>query len=73
MMSLVRTLCLTSIFFVFGALDQAALAGNYKNHFTAHSVCLPNKTGAKSCGIGHTQPTCKGPHKGPNGVMVQCD
>ena len=20
-----------------------------------------------------TQPTCKGPHKGPNGVMIQCD
>jgi hypothetical protein len=22
---------------------------------------------------GHTQPTCKGPHRGPNGVMIQCD
>ena len=22
---------------------------------------------------GTTQPTCKGPHKGPNGVMIQCD
>lgn len=22
---------------------------------------------------GHTQPTCRGPHKGPNGVMIQCD
>ena len=22
---------------------------------------------------GATQPTCKGPHKGPNGVMIQCD
>jgi hypothetical protein len=22
---------------------------------------------------GHTQPTCRGPHMGPNGVMIQCD
>jgi hypothetical protein len=22
---------------------------------------------------GATQPPCKGPHKGPNGVMIQCD
>jgi hypothetical protein len=22
---------------------------------------------------GHTQPTCRGGHMGPNGVMVQCD
>ena len=21
---------------------------------------------------GHTQPACKGPHMGPNGVMIQC-
>jgi hypothetical protein len=20
-----------------------------------------------------TQPTCKGPHRGPNGLMIQCD
>jgi hypothetical protein len=25
------------------------------------------------CGPGHTQPTCRGPHRGPNGVMIQCD
>lgn len=73
MKSLVRALYLASFFFVSGALDQAALAINHKNHFIAHSVCLPNKTGAKSCGVGHTQPTCKGPHRGPNGVMIQCD
>jgi len=24
-------------------------------------------------GPGHTQPTCLGPHRGPNGVMIQCD
>jgi hypothetical protein len=22
---------------------------------------------------GHTQPTCRGGHMGPNGVMIQCD
>jgi len=25
------------------------------------------------CRPGHTQPTCLGPHRGPNGVMIQCD
>jgi hypothetical protein len=22
---------------------------------------------------GHSQPPCRGPHRGPNGVMIQCD
>ena len=22
---------------------------------------------------GHTQPPCRGPHRGPNGLMIQCD
>jgi hypothetical protein len=28
---------------------------------------------ADFCRPGHSQPTCRGPHRGPNGVMVQCD
>ncbi len=30
--------------------------------------------GHHSCNVskGTTIPTCKGPHKGPNGVMIQC-
>jgi hypothetical protein len=24
------------------------------------------------CKPGHTQPPCRGPHMGPNGVMIQC-
>jgi hypothetical protein len=29
-----------------------------------HGYCQPP---------GHTQPTCRGGHMGPNGVMIQCD
>jgi hypothetical protein len=25
------------------------------------------------CRPGHSQPDCRGPHRGPNGVMIQCD
>jgi hypothetical protein len=37
-----------------------------------HRGCAYNPT-APQCRPGHTQPTCKGPHMGPNGVMIQCD
>jgi hypothetical protein len=33
----------------------------------------PPVTCRRNCHPGHTQPTCHGPHKGPNGVMIQCD
>ena len=39
-------------------------------------VCHPERGGGQYCMSvpgGTTQPTCKGPHKGPNGVMIQCD
>jgi hypothetical protein len=43
-----------------------------KRHWTRGDFC---KMYPQNCGIplGHTQPTCRGPHRGPNGVMVQCD
>ena len=65
------TLSVVSILLVGAALTNAAWAGNHKNKFVAHSPCMEKKT--HNCGTGHTQPTCKGPHKGPNGVMIQCD
>jgi hypothetical protein len=34
--------------------------------------CFRDPT-APNCRPGHTQPTCRGPHMGPNGVMIQCD
>lgn len=42
-----------------------------KRHWTRGDFC---KMYPQSCGIplGHTQPTCRGPHRGPNGVMIQC-
>lgn len=71
MNSLVKILTMASISSVSILLHETAFAGNHKNNIVARSPCLPNKTG--HCGTGHTQPTCKGPHKGPNGVMIQCD
>jgi hypothetical protein len=29
--------------------------------------------GCRNYAPGHTQPTCRGGHMGPNGVMIQCD
>jgi len=68
--------------------SSAAFAGNSGKHVTMGSklqagtttsgtdICKRNPSN-RHCnpypGPGSTQPTCKGPHKGPNGVMIQCD
>ena len=45
-----------------GALAAAQHGGG--SHCNTHHRC--------TVGQGTTIPDCKGPHKGPNGVMIQC-
>ena len=71
MRKFVGIFAVASVFLAAAALDSSAFAGNHNHKFVSHSPCLEKKT--HNCGVGHTQPTCKGPHKGPNGVMIQCD
>ena len=47
-------------------VKQSVTPGDSHHHGCPNFNCAPPPPGA-------TQPTCKGPHKGPNGVMIQCD
>jgi len=52
--------------------------GTHSKHVTPPRVlvCRVGASGRRNCWYapgGTTQPACKGPHKGPNGVMIQCD
>ena len=70
MKNISKTLSLATLLLASGILGHAAIAGG---HNTKHAM-RPFCGHSLHCKIpGHTQPTCKGPHKSPNGVMIQCD
>jgi hypothetical protein len=57
---------------------SSASTGTHSKHVTPPrvQVCHQTPSGRQYCVYlpgGTTQPACKGPHKGPNGVMIQCD
>jgi hypothetical protein len=43
-------------------------SGGLAKHACGHGTPCPTRSRP-----GYTQPPCKGPHMGPNGVMIQCD
>ena len=55
-------ICLVAMADSAGALAAAQHGGG--SHCNTHHRCTVGK--------GTTLPDCKGPHKGPNGVMIQC-
>ena len=67
MMALSKNLTILAIFVVAlveGAPAFAAANHDGLGHCNTHHRCTVGK--------GTTLPDCKGPHKGPNGVWIQC-
>lgn len=54
------------------AAPSGATGGQAKFRRCYHRPCRPYP-GDIYQPPGHTQPPCRGPHRGPNGVMIQCD
>lgn len=52
---------------------SAAPSGGGGNARPTHLCSKNPQPGCSNYVPGHTQPTCRGGHMGPNGVMVQCD
>jgi len=52
---------------------SATSSGGQTKPKPTHSCSKNPQPGCSNYVPGHTQPTCRGGHMGPNGVMIQCD
>ena len=51
---------------------SATPSGSQAKPKPTHSCSKNPQPGCSNYVPGHTQPTCRGGHMGPNGVMIQC-